>query len=115
MFGQQPRQLDAVNEVRCTKICAYKHDEQACGIKRRFDFASPQFPGFYSAVIPSVDQAVSVLGLEKLAEPLQMFLTPWKRKRTSAGATLAYVKLTMNCVECHKLAREQRLISLAPR
>jgi hypothetical protein len=46
---------------------------------------------------------------------LLLGLAPWKRKSTSTGATLAYVKLTMNCVECHKLAREQRLISLAPR
>jgi hypothetical protein len=30
------------------------------------------------------------------------------------GATLAYVKLTINCVECHKLVRDDRLISLGP-
>jgi hypothetical protein len=28
------------------------------------------------------------------------------------GATLAYVKLTMNCVECHRLVRDERLIAL---
>ena len=31
------------------------------------------------------------------------------------GATLAYVKLTMNCVKCHKLVRDDRLIALVPR
>ncbi len=31
------------------------------------------------------------------------------------GATLAYVKLTMNCIKCHKLVRDERLISLGPR
>jgi cytochrome c556 len=30
------------------------------------------------------------------------------------GATLAYVKLTMKCVSCHKLVRDERLISLRP-
>jgi hypothetical protein len=28
------------------------------------------------------------------------------------GATLAYVKMTLNCVECHKLVRDKQLITL---
>ena len=34
------------------------------------------------------------------------------KERNLDGATLAYVKLTMNCVKCHKLVRDERLISL---
>jgi hypothetical protein len=37
------------------------------------------------------------------------------RERNLDGATLAYVKLTMNCVKCHQLVREQRLITFGPR
>jgi cytochrome c556 len=36
------------------------------------------------------------------------------KEKNLDGATLAYVKLTMNCVKCHKLVREERLISLRP-
>ena len=28
------------------------------------------------------------------------------------GATLAYVRMTLNCVKCHKLVRDERLITL---
>ena len=34
------------------------------------------------------------------------------KARNLDGATLAYVKLTMNCVSCHKLVRDERLIAL---
>jgi len=34
------------------------------------------------------------------------------KERNLDGATLAYVKLTMNCIKCHKLVRDKRLISL---
>jgi hypothetical protein len=34
------------------------------------------------------------------------------KEKNLDGATLAYVKLTMTCVKCHKTVREQRLISL---
>ncbi len=34
------------------------------------------------------------------------------RKRNLDGATLAYVDLTMNCVKCHKLVRDEKLITL---
>jgi len=37
------------------------------------------------------------------------------KERNLDGATLAYVKLTMNCVKCHKLVRDKRLISIGPR
>jgi hypothetical protein len=33
------------------------------------------------------------------------------RKRNLDGATLAYVDLTLNCVKCHKLVRDERLIT----
>jgi hypothetical protein len=36
------------------------------------------------------------------------------KERNLDGATLAYVKLTMNCVKCHQLVREQRLITFGP-
>jgi hypothetical protein len=36
------------------------------------------------------------------------------KERNLDGATLAYVKLTMSCVKCHKLVREERLISFRP-
>ena len=36
------------------------------------------------------------------------------KERNLDGATLAYVKLTMNCVKCHRLVRDERLISLRP-
>ena len=36
------------------------------------------------------------------------------KEKNLDGATLAYVNLTMTCVKCHKLVREQRLISLRP-
>jgi hypothetical protein len=31
------------------------------------------------------------------------------------GATLAYVQLTINCVNCHKYVREKNIVSEAPR
>jgi hypothetical protein len=34
------------------------------------------------------------------------------KEKNLDGATLAYVKLTMSCVKCHKLVRDERLISL---
>jgi len=37
------------------------------------------------------------------------------KERNLDGATLAYVKLTMNCIKCHKLVRDKRLISIGPR
>jgi cytochrome c556 len=37
------------------------------------------------------------------------------KERNLDGATLAYVKLTMNCIKCHQLVREGRLISLESR
>lgn len=33
------------------------------------------------------------------------------RKQNLDGATLAYVDLTLNCVKCHKLVRDERLIT----
>lgn len=33
------------------------------------------------------------------------------RKGNLDGATLAYVDMTMNCVKCHKLVRDQKLIT----
>jgi hypothetical protein len=36
------------------------------------------------------------------------------KEKNLDGATLAYVKLTMTCVKCHKMVREQRLLSLGP-
>ena len=35
------------------------------------------------------------------------------KERNLDGATLAYLKLTMKCIECHKLVRDERLIGLA--
>ncbi len=34
------------------------------------------------------------------------------KKRDLDGATLAYVKMTMNCVNCHKLVRENKFVSM---
>jgi hypothetical protein len=34
--------------------------------------------------------------------------------RNLDGATLAYVKLTMNCIKCHQLVRQERLVRLGP-
>jgi hypothetical protein len=34
------------------------------------------------------------------------------KARNLDGATLAYVKMTLNCVKCHKLVRDERLITL---
>lgn len=34
--------------------------------------------------------------------------------RNLDGATLGFFKLTNNCIACHKLVRDERLISLAP-
>jgi hypothetical protein len=34
------------------------------------------------------------------------------REKNLDGATQAYVKLTMSCVKCHKLVRDERLVSL---
>jgi cytochrome c556 len=36
------------------------------------------------------------------------------KQRNLDGATLAYVKLTMTCVKCHKLVREEHLTSPGP-
>jgi cytochrome c556 len=35
-------------------------------------------------------------------------LTDAARKKSLDGAALAYVELTMNCIECHKYVRDQR-------
>jgi hypothetical protein len=35
------------------------------------------------------------------------------KDRNLDGATLAYLKLTMKCIECHKLVRDERLIGFA--
>jgi hypothetical protein len=37
------------------------------------------------------------------------------KARNLEGATLAYVQLTINCVNCHKLVRDERLVTLGPR
>ena len=37
------------------------------------------------------------------------------KARNLEGATLAYVQLTINCVNCHKLVRDERLVALGPR
>jgi hypothetical protein len=31
------------------------------------------------------------------------------------GATLSYIKLTVNCVECHKFTRDNRILDQRPR
>ncbi len=33
-------------------------------------------------------------------------------KKNLDGTTLAYMELTMNCVKCHKLVRDQRLVTM---
>jgi hypothetical protein len=35
------------------------------------------------------------------------------KERNLDGATLSYLKLTMNCIECHKYVRKNNLIGLA--
>ncbi len=37
------------------------------------------------------------------------------KDRNLDGATLAFFKLTNNCVACHRLVRDERLITLAPK
>jgi hypothetical protein len=34
------------------------------------------------------------------------------KQRNLDGATLTYVKLTINCIECHKLVRDERLVAV---
>jgi cytochrome c556 len=36
------------------------------------------------------------------------------KERNLDGATVAYVKLTINCIACHKLVRDERLVRLEP-
>ena len=62
-----------------------------------------------------VSPNVNYLRLSAEFQDLAGELAAKAKERNLDGATLAYVKLTMNCVKCHKLVREERLISLGPR
>jgi len=62
-----------------------------------------------------VSPNVNYLRLSAEFQDLAEEMAAKAKERNLDGATLAYVKLTMNCVKCHKLVREERLISLGAR
>jgi hypothetical protein len=59
-----------------------------------------------------VSPNVNYLRLSAVFQDLADDLATKAKARNLDGATLAYLKLTANCVDCHKLVRDQRLISL---
>jgi hypothetical protein len=62
-----------------------------------------------------VSPNVNYLRLSAEFQDLAGELASKAKEKNLDGATLAYVELTMNCVKCHKLVRDERLISLGPR
>jgi hypothetical protein len=62
-----------------------------------------------------VSPNVNYLRLSAEFQDLAGELATTAKDKNLDGATLAYVKLTMNCVKCHKLVRAERLITLGPR
>jgi hypothetical protein len=62
-----------------------------------------------------VSPNINYLRLSAEFEDLTNELATKAKAQNLDGVTLAYVKLTMNCVKCHKLVRDERLIALAPR
>jgi hypothetical protein len=61
-----------------------------------------------------VSPSVNYLRLSAEFQDLAGEMEAKAKEKNLDGATLAYVKLTMACVKCHKLVREQRLVSLGP-
>jgi Na+-transporting NADH:ubiquinone oxidoreductase subunit NqrC len=61
-----------------------------------------------------VSPNVNYLRLSAEFQDLADELAAKAKERNLDGATLVYVKLTMNCVKCHQLVREQRLVTLGP-
>jgi hypothetical protein len=58
-----------------------------------------------------VSPDVNYLRLSTEFQDLAEELAEKAKAKNLDGATLAYVKLTLNCVECHKLVRDRQLIS----
>ena len=61
-----------------------------------------------------VSPNINYLRLSAEFQDLADELAAKANKRNLDGATLTYLKLTMNCVKCHQLVREQQLISFVP-
>jgi hypothetical protein len=67
-----------------------------------------------SAAEWKVTQNVSYLRRSLEFQLLADELIAKAREKNLDGATLAYVKLTMNCVDCHKYFRENPIIPAVP-
>ncbi len=61
-----------------------------------------------------VSPNVNYLRLSNEFQGLADELAQKAEDRNLDGATLTFFKLTNNCIACHKLVRDERLISLAP-
>jgi hypothetical protein len=62
-----------------------------------------------------VSPDINYLRLSREFQALAGSLEANAKERDLDGATLAYVRMAMNCVDCHKLVRDERLISLGRR
>jgi hypothetical protein len=60
-----------------------------------------------------VSQNVNYLRMSNEFQDLADEVAGKAKDRNLDGATLAYLKLTMKCIECHKLLRDERLIGFA--
>lgn len=60
-----------------------------------------------------VSQNLNYVRLSDEFQGLTEELAQKARDENLDGATLAYLKVTLKCVECHKLVRDERLISQA--
>ena len=58
-----------------------------------------------------VSPNINYLRLSSEFQDLSNELIRTAKKRNIDGATLAYVDLTLNCVKCHKLVRDERLLT----
>jgi hypothetical protein len=58
---------------------------------------------------------ITYLGYSREFQRLADELVQQAKEKDIDGATLAYVQLTLNCVNCHKLVRENKFVTARPR